>query len=117
MTMTPTPTATISVRQNEIPDLSAAYRINTYPVALRSRRETEAGGFADQDKFPLTWTVYFMIDGQWAQLLSARGLQREWSSLDRLEKWLRTMGFRYFWVRNDIEPADAISAVSGHSMK
>ncbi|MDN5786782.1 hypothetical protein [Pseudorhodobacter sp.] len=117
MTTTPPPIPTISVRQNEIPGLSAAYRINTYPVAVRSWRETEAGGFADPDKFPLTWTVYFMVDGQWAQLLSARGLRREWSSLDRLEKWLRALGFRYFWIRNDIEPADVIETASGLTLK
>ncbi|WP_245999314.1 hypothetical protein [Paracoccus methylarcula] len=35
---------------------------------------------------------------------SERGLRREWSSLDRLERWLLSMGFRCFWVRNEIEP-------------
>ena len=115
--MTPDPSPTTSVRQAEIPELSASYRINTYPVAVRTHRETQAGGFADQDKFPFTWTVYFLVDGQWAQVLSARGLRREWSSLDRLEKWLRTLGFRYFWIRNDVEPADDVEAVRGLSLK
>lgn len=96
----------MSVRQSELADLLAGFRINTYPVAVRACREIEAGGFADPDRFPFAWTVYFMVDGQWAHVESARGLRREWTSLDRLEKWLRRMGFRYFWIRNDVEPAD-----------
>ncbi|MBU3032302.1 hypothetical protein [Paracoccus marinaquae] len=117
--MIPNPIPAISVRQNELPDLLASYRITTHPVAARSWRETEAGGFADQDRYPYTWTVYFLVDGQWAHVESARGLRREWSSLDRLEKWLRRMGFRFFWVRNDIEPAeeDQLDPHSGLSFK
>lgn len=115
--MTPKPTPTTSVRQSEIPDLLATYRINTYPVAARAWRETEAGGFADQDRHPYTWTVYFLVDGQWANVESARGLRREWSSLDRLEKWLLRLGFRFFWVRNDIETAEEADPHGGHSMK
>lgn len=104
--MIPDPTPSAAVRQSELPLLLQAYRINAYPVAVRSLREVEAGGFADPDRYPYTWTVYFLVDGQWAYLESARGLRREWSSLDRLEKWLLRMGFRFFWVRNDIEPAE-----------
>lgn len=113
----PNPTPTIAVRQSMIPELLAGYRINTYPVAVRATRETEAGGFADQDRFPFTWTVYFLIDGQWAHVESARGLRREWSSLDRLEKWLRRQGFRFFWVRNDVEPAEDEMIPGGPSLK
>jgi hypothetical protein len=115
--MIPAPTPTISIRQSEIPELLEQYRINTYPVAVRTWREVEAGGFADQGRYPYTWTVYFLVDGQWAKVLSARGLRREWSSLDRLEKWLRSLGFRYFWIRNDIEPAEAPEPSAAFSMK
>ena len=100
------PSPTFTIRQNDLPPLSSEGRIGDYPVAVRTAREVSGGGFADQEKHPNTWTVYFMVDGQWALVESARGLRREWSSLDRLEKWLRSFGFRYFWVRNDIEDAE-----------
>ncbi|WP_340109215.1 hypothetical protein [Pikeienuella sp. HZG-20] len=115
--MSPEPAPTASVRQAEIPGLLAAARITAYPVAVRTPREIEAGGFADPDRFPFTWTVYFLIDEQWAQVLSARGLRREWSSLDRLERWLRNLGFRYFWVRNDVEPMEEGDGPGGRAMK
>ena len=97
------PTATI--RQSDIEKLRAQYRINDMPVAIRTERNVAAGGFADASRNPNTWTAYLFVDGQWAQIESARGLRREWTSLDRLERWLRSMGFRAFAVRNDIEPA------------
>lgn len=101
-----TPSRTI--RQNDIAAYATAGLIGDYPVAVRTPRELAAGGFADQTRHPNTWTVYFLVDGEWAQVLSARGLRREWSSLDRLESWLRTMSFRFFWVRNDIEEIEPL---------
>ena len=101
--MTPEPLPTVSVRQADIPVLAQNYRISAYPVAVRALRQTLGGGFADQDRHPNTWTVYFLVDGQWAEVQSARGLRREWTSLDRLEKWLRSLGFRHFWVKNELD--------------
>lgn len=106
--MTQRPTPSFTIRQNELPLLTSEGRIGDYPVAVRTPREVAAGGFADHERHPNTWTVYFLVDGQWALVESARGLRREWSSLDRMEKWLRTFGFRFFWVRNDIEPIEII---------
>lgn len=100
------PLPTFTIRQNELLRLAAEHRLGDYPVAVRTAREIASGGFADQTKHPNTWTVYFLVDGQWALVLSARGLRREWSSLDRIEKWLRSFGFRYFWIRNDIDEAE-----------
>ena len=97
------PFPTAIVRQGEIDQLIHTGRISDVPVAVRTARSNEAGGFADATRHPNTWTAYLLVDGQWAQILSARGLRREWSSLDRLETWLRARGFRYFVVRNDIE--------------
>ena len=102
-----TPSRTI--RQNDIAAHAAAGLIGDYPVAVRTPRELVAGGFADQTRHPNTWTVYFLIEGEWAQVQSARGLRREWTSLDRLESWLRSMSFRFFWVRNDIEQIEPLS--------
>lgn len=99
-----TPSRTI--RQNDIANFATAGLIGDYPVAVRTPRELSAGGFADQDRYPNTWTVYFLVEGEWAQVLSARGLRREWNSLDRLENWLRSMSFNFFWVRNDIESVE-----------
>ena len=102
-----TPSGTI--RQNEIANFASLGLIGDYPVAVRTPREVVAGGFADQARHPNTWTVYFSVEDEWYQVLSARGLRREWSSLDRLETWLRSMSFRFFWVRNDIESADSLN--------
>lgn len=100
----PPPTAIAEVKQSDLAQLIHSYRLTAYPAIVRVRRETLGGGFGDQARFPNTWAVYFLIDDQWVELRSERGLRREWSSLDRLERWLLSQGFRYFWVRNDIEP-------------
>ena len=113
------PAPSITIRQNGITDLLAEGRISDYPVAVRTPREVLGGGFADQEKYPNTWTVYFLVDGQWALVLSARGLRREWSSLDRIDKWLRALGFRFFWVRNEIDPVEDLGdgPMGGPSLK
>ncbi|MEV8468833.1 hypothetical protein AB0T83_18930 [Fluviibacterium sp. DFM31] len=97
-----------TIRQNDIGRYALAGLIGDYPVAVRTPRELSAGGFADQTRHPNTWTVYFLVEGEWAQVLSARGLRREWTSLDRLENWLRSMSFRFFWVRNDIDEIELL---------
>ncbi|PHS19440.1 MAG: hypothetical protein COA78_00110 [Blastopirellula sp.] len=117
--MDETPLPTFTIRQHELPALSAEHRLADYPVAVRTIRELVSGGFANQSAHPNTWTVYFLVDGQWALVESARGLRREWSSLDRLEKWLRSMGFRFFWVRNDIDEIEILNdgPMGGPSLK
>ena len=102
--MLPAQEPNTSVRQNDLPELLATYRITHYPVGVRTERHVQGGGFGDQEKNPNTWTVYFLVDNSWVYVESARGLRREWGSLDRLETWLREQGFRYFWVRNDLDP-------------
>ena len=113
------PSPTFTIKQNDLQALSADGRVGDYPVAVRTAREIMGGGFADQTRHPNTWTVYFLVDGKWALVESARGLRREWSSLDRLEKWLRSFGFRFFWVRNDIDPIEDVGdgPMGGPSMK
>jgi hypothetical protein len=111
--MEETPAPSVTIRQGDLPELFAQNRLGDYPVAVRTTREVMGGGFADQGKHPNTWTVYFLVDGQWALVESARGLRREWSSLDRLEKWLRNQGFRFFWVRNDVDPAEPLPGNAG----
>ncbi|ABG30522.1 hypothetical protein [Roseobacter denitrificans] len=108
-----------TIRQTDLPQYASAGLLGEYPVAVRTPREVTAGGFADQTRHPNTWTVYFLVEGEWAQLLSARGLRREWTSLDRLENWLRSMSFRFFWVRNDIDAVSALETdpVDGASFK
>ena len=41
---------------------------------------------------------------------STRGAVREWGSLDRLERWLRGKGFRYFWLQNELDPVERYEA-------
>ena len=108
--MLPAPIPSGSIRQVDLATLIATFRITQYPVVVRVRRTIQGGGFGDQDRNPFTWTVFFLVDNQWMTLESARGLRREWSSLDRLETWLRDQGLGYFWVRNDIDPIGAPGA-------
>lgn len=100
------PPPTGGIRQADLVRLIAEGRVTEYPVAVRTAREVLGGGFADQEKYPNTWTAYFFIDGEWIQVLSARSLRREWASLDKLELWLRSLSFRFFFVRNDLDPVE-----------
>ncbi len=93
--------------------LIATYRITQYPTVVRVRRTIQGGGFGDQDRNPYTWTVFFLVDNLWMSLESARGMPREWSSLDRLEVWLRQKGFAFFWVRNDIDAVNEPESAEG----
>ena len=107
MLQSPEPNGTI--RQNDIPALIDTYRITQYPTVVRVRRTMQGGGFGDQSRNPYTWTVFFLVDDHWVSLESARGMRREWGSLDRLEVWLRSVGFAFFWVRNDIDKVDDLN--------
>lgn len=93
----------LTVTQAEIPGLVAAMRITAYPVVVRSYRAQRGGGFGDQERHPHTWTVLLQVDGAWARVESSRGLVREWGNLDRLERWLRSSGFRSFWLQNELD--------------
>lgn len=45
------------------------------------------------------WTVTaILVNGSESRLLSTRGSQREWASLDRLTVWLRSMGLSKYHV-------------------
>ena len=96
--------ATLTVTQADVPFLRAAGRLGEYPVVFRIERCQLGGGFGDQDKHPFAWGVLVYVDGQLARVNSARGSGREWNSLERLERWLRSQGFWYWWTRNDLEP-------------
>ena len=102
--MQPKIVPTLAVTQAEIPGFVAAYRVTAYPVVVRAGRQRLGGGFGDQSRHPHTWTVLLQVDGQWARVESTRGAVREWGSLDRLERWLRGHGFRYFWLQNELDP-------------
>ena len=95
---------TLTVTQADLPFLRAAGRLGEYPVVFRIKRCQLGGGFGDQDKHPFAWGVLVYVDGQLARVNSARGSGREWNSLERLERWLRSQGFWYWWTRNDLEP-------------
>lgn len=98
---------TMTVTQADLAPLRAAGRLGEYAVVYRANRSNLGGGFGDQDRHPLTWAVLVYVDAQAARIYSARGSGREWSSLDRLERWLRDQGFWYWWTRNDIEQIGA----------
>ncbi len=65
--------------------------------------EYQSGGFGDPSKHPNIWAVAIMTDGQWARVHNARGQGREWSNLDRLEKWLREQGINQWQLLNNLE--------------
>ena len=94
---------TMTITQADLEYLRAVGRLGDFAVVYRVWREQAGGGFGDQEKNPHTWGVLVYVDGQLARIYSARGSGREWSNLDRLEKWLRAQGFWYWWTRNDLE--------------
>lgn len=99
-----------TVRQSDLDALQRSYRLIGYPTVARVVRGQLGGGFGDQARHPHAWAVFVQVDGISARVVSARGLGREWTSLDRLERWLRAQGFRYWWVANELDglglPAD-----------
>ena len=94
----------LKITQADLPQLSYAGRLGEYAVVYRVVRNQPGGGVGDQNRHPYAWAVLVYVDGYEARIHSARGSGREWNSLDRLENWLRSQGFYYWWTRNDLEP-------------
>jgi len=94
---------TTTVTQADLALLRQTLRLGEYPVVYRVHRQQQGGGFGDQDKHPYAWGVLVYVDGQLARINSARGFGREWNDLARVERWLRSHGFWYWWTRNDLE--------------
>ncbi len=92
----------LNLKSTEISDLLDAYRVQDI-VVYRTRREYQSGGFGDPSKHPNIWAVAIMTDGQWARIHNARGQGREWSNLDRLEKWLRGQGIIQWKLLNTLD--------------
>ena len=109
--MYPADDSRTSVKQCDLLPLFYAGRLVGQPVVVRSLREAAFGGFANPEAYPNAWIVYFDVDGAWVHLESARGIRREWSSLDRLQSYLLALGYRSFLVKNDLElPLDSAIA-------
>jgi len=94
----------LTVTQTELPSLYWADRLSHHALVHRALRSQQGGGFGDQDKYPYAWAVTVYVDGLPARVVSVRGGSREWTSLDRLERWLREQGLRYWSVSNELEP-------------
>jgi hypothetical protein len=92
-----------ALQQADLEAMHAAARVTAAPVVHRVRRRRQGGGFGDAGRRPLGWALVVVIDGQPHRLVSARGGTREWSSLERLERWLLDQGFRSWLVVNDLE--------------
>ena len=99
----------VTVRQSDLASLYQTERLSDRVLVYRVVRSQLGGGFGDQHKHPFAWAVIVHVDGRPARVISARGAGREWTSLDRLERWLREQGFRYWCVRNDLEPASQLT--------
>lgn len=94
---------TTTITQADLAWLRSLGRVGEFAVVYRTYRHQAGGGFGRQEEHPLTWGVLVYVDGVLARMYSVRGAAREWTSLDRLERWLRQQGFRYWWTRNDLE--------------
>jgi len=92
-----------AVTQADLPYLRKDLRLGEYPVVYRVHRLQKGGGFGDSTRHPFAWGVLVYVDGLLGRINSARGTGREWNDLDRVERWLRGQGFRYWWTRNDLE--------------
>jgi hypothetical protein len=98
------PRVEVSVGQSELPELAAQDRL-VGPLVMRVERQLQGGGFGDPTAHPCAWGVFVEVDGRLARLPSARGIPREWTSLDRLESWLLSQGFREWRVVNHLDAA------------
>ena len=96
-----------TVRQSDLALLLATYRLLGPPTVARVPRLQQGGGYGDQASHPHAWAVFVTVDGLARRVTSARGHGREWSSLDRLERWLRAHGFRHWLVFNELDPPAA----------
>jgi len=92
----------LSLKSTEIRGLLEAWRVQDI-VVYRTKRQYQSGGFGDPSKHPNVWGVAIMTDGQWARVYNARGQGREWSNLDRLEKWLREQGISQWQLLNKLD--------------
>ncbi len=90
------------ITQTELPLLREQKRLGEYAVIYRIYRSKQQGGFGDQVRYPHAWGVLFYVDSYLLRLNSARGEQREWTSLDSIGQWLMDNGFHYWWTRNDL---------------
>ncbi|MGD2173577.1 MAG: hypothetical protein PVF80_15795 [Gammaproteobacteria bacterium] len=97
----------LSVVSTDIPGLFSTWRIPDTALVYRVGRAQQNGGFGNPDKHPHVWAVALLVDGQWARVHNTRDQGREWSNLDRLEKWLREQGITRWHLVNDIDEVGA----------
>jgi hypothetical protein len=95
----------VAIRQSDLSALARRPERVGLPIVCRVRRQNLGGGFSDHERHPFAWSVIVPVDGVPARLISARGGNREWTSLDRLERWLRAQGFCAWHLHNAIERA------------
>lgn len=93
----------VRVRQSDLTELAAEGRLEPPVLVVRVERRRRGGGFGDPESNPYAWSVFVRVDGRLGRLTSARGGAREWTSLDRLEPWLREQGVTQWLVVNELE--------------
>jgi len=71
-----------SLKQPELLAFRQEFRLQGVPLVRWVPRETQGGGFGKPEDHPFAWGVWVMADGQWRRVVSARGLPREWTSLE-----------------------------------
>jgi hypothetical protein len=74
--------------------------IGDQAIVRRVERTISGGGLARKDKNPWAWSIEIPIGDGLYGLYSARGERREWTDLNRLEIYLRELGFKQWKAVN-----------------
>jgi hypothetical protein len=64
---------------------------------MHVNRTVRGGGFGDIRKHGHAFCLVVQVGNKQHCLVSFRGRRREWTSLDRLDKWLRARGIHGGW--------------------
>jgi hypothetical protein len=90
----------LALREIEFKSLAARGRIQRLTVA-RVKRTVRGGGFGNLKKHTQAFALLVDVDARPHCLVSFRGKRREWSSLDRLDKWLCAHGVPGGWQMSE----------------
>jgi hypothetical protein len=88
------------LREIEFKSLATRGRFGQLTVT-RVKRTVRGGGFGNLKKHGQAFALLVDVEGSPHCLVSFRGKRREWSSLDRLDKWLCARGVSGGWQMSE----------------